>query len=1152
MATSVTAGPRILDSRWPLPAEFRKGGSARIYRSSDLEHEHPGEVAVKVLDSSLLASDRLLALQFSREQRNLGKLRHPHIIPLLDGGHDRETDERYLIFPWLDHDLEAVLKNRGPLNWPTWWTRYGHPVLQALAFAHDNEVAHRDVKPGNVLIGPEGEPLLSDFGISVMTSNPSLGETLRWHGTPPYSPRDYEDERFNMQRDVHAFGVMCVIALRCPPTKDLAEKPYETLDAAAASLKLEDDIQAVLGTTLLKADHRPANAGLLLARFDRCGPAQPKRLPTLPLSLGRTAEKALLEEYELSKASELPTVLNAELGDEIGVMPLGRDFKDGSSSEGHYYLYGGELRLHCKVGEPKPDHLVVLNAWRQPAWLVERERSRSHLVQVRLRFGQPTNPAEAAKLIASIEEQAHEQAVEADRAQREDAKAAPLRVWKGLLAAGRAVQRERERPFAYTSFSPFKGDIRFDLASDPGALLVDEERVAVITDDEVPVAGDIVSVNARQLTLRLTIGRASDIPANGQLKVDTFAARVALRRQEAALEALEQGLVRRRDLLDLLMEPAQVRAPEPWEPPSFSRSDLDEPKRQAVAAALGTRDLLLVEGPPGTGKTTFISELVIAELGRNPNARILLAAQTHAALDNVLERVAEHAEDVRMLRIARRDETRVAESVRDLLIDSQVERWRRAGIRSGRRWLAKWATAQGLDVTTIELAIRLSDLAGALDDQQRLRARRTELEARLQDIRRERRRDPDSTAAESVRVVGEQVQETIEALGAAGDDARGHAERLVELGANRKVQELMQSSSETLRDQAQQLLPTDRDAARKARSLLGLLADWHARLGRSPEFRAAALIRAQIVAATCVGYAAIRGSENVEFDLCIIDEASKATSTELLVPMTRADRWVLVGDHRQLPPFVDDALAKPEVLADYGLNERNVQRTLFDDLREQLPDQCVKTLTEQHRMVPAIGDLISQVFYDGRLRSAPRKLPKYARALSGAAVAWHSTARAKDKREVRANRSWLNPYEGRCVRALLLRLDFYAKADGKQVEVAVLSGYKGQVGHLQRLLADDESTWKNLHVSVSTVDAFQGREADVAIYSVTRSNPEGRIGFLAERRRLNVALSRAKDLLLVVGDHATAAAGPKENPLREVIDYITEHPDDCAMEQAQP
>jgi len=163
------------------------------------------------------------------------------------------------------------------------------------------------------------------------------------------------------------------------------------------------------------------------------------------------------------------------------------------------------------------------------------------------------------------------------------------------------------------------------------------------------------------------------------------------------------------------MDPASARPPQPWEPPRFSRDDLDQPKRMAVAAALGARDFQLVEGPPGTGKTTFISELVIAKLERNPGARILLAAQTHAALDNVLERVLEHAgKDVRMLRIARLEETRVAEGARHLLLDSQVERWRRAGISSGRKWLTEWAAKHGLDVKKLECGVNLQALGLAL------------------------------------------------------------------------------------------------------------------------------------------------------------------------------------------------------------------------------------------------------------------------------------------------------------------------------------------------------------------------------------------------------------------------------------------------------
>src|SRR5205085_1696369 len=97
----------------------------------------------------------------------------------------------------------------------------------------------------------------------------------------------------------------------------------------------------------------------------------------------------------------------------------------------------------------------------------------------------------------------------------------------------------------------------------------------------------------------------------------------------------------------------------------------------------------------------------------------------------------------------------------------------------------------------------------------------------------------------------------------------------------------------------------------------------------------------------------------VPFDLCIVDEASKATATEVLVPMARSRRWVLVGDTNQLPPFQEAALDEPALLQRYDLTPDQLGQTLFDVLAERLPAEAKTILDVQYRMVPAIGTLIS-------------------------------------------------------------------------------------------------------------------------------------------------------------------------------------------------
>ena len=380
--------------------------------------------------------------------------------------------------------------------------------------------------------------------------------------------------------------------------------------------------------------------------------------------------------------------------------------------------------------------------------------------------------------------------------------------------------------------------------------------------------------------------------------------------------------------------------------------------------------------------------------------------------------------------------------------------------------------------------------------------------------------------------------------------AVGHlGERLVELGAVSSSGELTKLQPADLRRRATEATP-DSPYAAECRELIDLLSDWHARFGRGQTFRAAALLRSQVVAATCVGYAAVKGSEAIEFDLCIIDEASKAMATEMLVPMTRARKWVIVGDHHQLPPFVDDALRTPALLERFGLSRGELGTTLFDRLRERLPEECIRTLTRQHRMVPAIGDLVSECFYEGALTSEPRHSPRWLHVVAPAPVCWFTTSRSKERFERRHGTTVVNDYEARAVETLLSRANFAARAARKHLSVVVLTGYAGQRDLISRQIAGSLRDWKNISVDCATVDAFQGREADIAIYSVTRSNLGGKIGFLVEERRLNVALSRGRDALILVGDHAGVRQVTGRNPFLRVLDQI-EGDNRCALEEME-
>ena len=604
-------------------------------------------------------------------------------------------------------------------------------------------------------------------------------------------------------------------------------------------------------------------------------------------------------------------------------------------------------------------------------------------------------------------------------------------------------------------------------------------------------------------------GDPKQLPRRGLVKVDQRLGQVALRRQESTLDALQRGAISRPELEGILVDPGSAPPPVVVREPEWIQVGLDAPKRAAVRAALGSSDVLLVEGPPGTGKTTLIVELIAQELKRDPDARILLSSQTHSALDNVLERL--DALDLnpqpRMLRVGRSGDERIADGVGGLLIEPQLKSWRGDVIESGRAFLREWAQENDISIRDVEIAMRLDELASLLEAGAGTADGLAAAESQLASLR-DTRQSGGATSNETI----SDVQDRIGAL-------RRQLENMQRLKADltdrlRELNADVPADSENLdagrlREMAAQAVDQSHPEYERCTQFVRLLGDWHARFGRGPEFEAAALVRAQVVAGTCVGLASVSGWENIEFNLCIVDEASKANATEALIPMSRADRWVLVGDHRQLPPHLDEALLDHELLTGFELSEEDLRETLFERLREGLPNQSKVTLSEQHRMDPAIGDLISHCFYDGELTTASGDPPQWLSLVLPTPVRWLSTSGVRGRGEEQVGFGRTNPLEARWIRDLLGSLNFVAAAAKQRLSVAILTGYRGQAEEISRQIAQRLPECPALDVECSTVDAFQGREADIAIYSVTRSNVRGTLGFLAEQRRLNVAFGVA-------------------------------------------
>lgn len=466
---------------------------------------------------------------------------------------------------------------------------------------------------------------------------------------------------------------------------------------------------------------------------------------------------------------------------------------------------------------------------------------------------------------------------------------------------------------------------------------------------------------------------------------------------------------------------------------------LNNSQRMAVQAILENRDVAIIHGPPGTGKTTTLVAAIKA-LTQKENT-ILVTAPSNTAADLLTERLA--GQGLNVVRIG--NISRVDDSVLEHTLDAM---------------LAAHPEAKNIKKVKIEAA----------------------------EYRRQARRHKRSFSAED-------------------RQERTH-----------------------LKQQAREL-----DAWAK------MLED---RLVEE------ILSNAQAITCTLVG-AAHPLLEKRQFRTCVIDEAAQALEPACWIPIAKCSRVVLAGDPFQLPPTVKNPEAARQGLA----------TTLIERCLDLLPDR-VYLLTVQYRMHRTIMGFSNQYFYNGALEAhasvADRELYIPNPTLSETGVTFIDTAGCGfDERlqespgALHRSLSRFNAEEALLIREHLLKLfqqfDYIAApeinlASGAHLpEIGVLSPYREQINHLEEMFRDDPMLaplLQNRKITISTVDGFQGQERDVVYISLVRSNAKHEIGFLQDYRRMNVAMTRARMMLVVVGDSATIG---KNKFYQEFLDYCAEH-----------
>ncbi len=500
-------------------------------------------------------------------------------------------------------------------------------------------------------------------------------------------------------------------------------------------------------------------------------------------------------------------------------------------------------------------------------------------------------------------------------------------------------------------------------------------------------------------------------PSGDHFRIDLSPDESTRRRQRGAIGAARNATGRQATLRNMLL--GQVEPRFSAEPAIKILGELNPPQVDAVRFALSSRDFAIIHGPPGTGKTTTLVEVIRQAVAAGQ--RVLACASSNTAVDNLLERLV--AATPQVVRVGH--PARVIEAMREHSLDELVRNH------------------------------------------------------------------------ESTEIVRELMRES---------------------------ESLMRQAAKTTRS---------REGYRRANEMRG-----EARMlqnqARSMERQAVQYVldAADVICTTTTIDDELLGSRR--FDLVVIDEACQCTEASIWQAVMRGERVVFAGDHCQLPPTV---------LCDIASRE-GMKTSLMERLVNQCGPDVYRMLTVQYRMNELIMRFSSQHFYDDALiadvsvaNHLLTELPGVVESpLTTRPLAFIDTAGAEYDEQLEPDGlSKLNPREASLVIQIVRQ---WLDAGILSSQIAVIVPYAAQVRLLRSRL--------NLEgIEIDTVDGFQGREKEAVVISLVRSNERREIGFLADTRRTNVALTRARRALVVIGDSATFAANPFYAEMFEYFDSIS-------------
>ena len=1178
--------------------------SILLCEDTDVDNDERGSsVIIKMFNKPNIGDEDLQKQVFNREVESLDKLNHKNIVRILDRGFDESFQAFFIVLEYIQgknfkEAFEDICKYEYVQK-----LELMEQVVEGIEYLHKKNIVHRDLKPSNLMFDKDGTVKIIDFGISRLQDTFYSDYTLAGFVTKNYSsPEQLVGKTITYQSDIYSLGLIFYEIFTCThitsrETMDVSMLPVGMQNILVKMTKDESSLR--YGTiSELKRDIEKEKSLLVQTRYISLGFTHnvTKRLATF----------GYIEKEETTLALK---ALEEEYAGKCYMWPAKN--KDGLF-EGTYELYGQRFISYLKIDQRDDKRFTVISiAFVQPDRLITQKE-----IAYEIPYGVQIGGGVRIHYKAEINAQILSEEVlnhEADYISHRDEDMHQKDItgkWKNILELEKKKINQEKSILTYHNLKINEEDasLEIQINTDKAYELnyTSDDMLQMTTKKKTHHYIDVGHMrefsDGRMIIDMTPQVDYSNIDSSGEISISMRMAEIALDRQRKALKSILYKENVNPEISDIIFNPIIATSKNNLmltETDCKSR-EIDKSKLISLEKALSANNMFLLQGPPGTGKTTFISELVYQILygndkyRGNPDAKILIASQSHVAVDHSLAKIKKLIPDIKMIRIGILD--KLSESSREYTLDIFCREWTQKVIENCKEALARYKQEIGIDeslqeknsiINEIEsINQEISELIYELEKVETELERVNILDSKWQFVNEKIATMKQMVAIKTAGVTEEQLSQIIDEftenlsvlndnLASVIDESIALAEQKIELqnryvSINEKLgvkghevdewKELLGISSNEDYQQVkmciQNALKENKKKYAKYSKVESLCKEWQKRVTQGDGLLQESIADSTIVGATCLGIASLSSAIEFEFDWVIVDEAGKATPPEILVPICLGRKVVLVGDHKQLPPVVDETLLKLQDKERMNISKEDLELSLFEYLERSLSDDCKNILDEQYRMNPVIGDLISKLFYESKLVSKTSRKEKTIplKIYESKPLVWLSTAVRPDRKEEKISDSYRNTCEAKIIFEQLLEIDEELGELKLKKETAIIAGYRGQRDRLTRLYESDyKARFHNMSIEINTVDAFQGRETDIVFYSIVRSNDNGKLGFLKDVRRLNVAFSRARELLVVVGDHQCAQRrldiDGQENPFVGIIKFIRDNSDDCMLKE---